>query len=318
MEEIIAAEIARWIPDLIAYIFSNILTLTILAAAIALIVVMAGLIVKRRWTRRMLTEGQAFAADAKGRLERLLTSERFRDLELGLAEGQTEKSLRALQQEAFELRREAEELIQRMAGQRVPLLSLLAPYEEARHLHAHGERLLQRSKRVERELEEIDSASAAVSSSLQSRREEYRRVFARFTTCRDETGYPLERLQAMAEEVERELRRVERSAAFDGVQGRRDAEAVRRRLNRWAGAVDGIARDVRTWRGMKQRLAEREHDLRRMWASSGREAAGEEAMHEIAAIFAALEAKMRRGEQADLRQAAAQIERIIEQAADLP
>ncbi|GFR39226.1 hypothetical protein PRECH8_25220 [Insulibacter thermoxylanivorax] len=39
MEEIIAAEIARWIPDLIAYIFSNILTLTILAAAIALIVV---------------------------------------------------------------------------------------------------------------------------------------------------------------------------------------------------------------------------------------------------------------------------------------
>lgn len=280
MEEIIAAEIARWIPDLIAYIFSNILTLTILAAAIALIVVMAGLIVKRRWTRRMLTEGQAFAADAKGRLERLLTSERFRDLELGLAEGQTEKSLRALQQEAFELRREAEELIQRMAGQRVPLLSLLAPYEEARHLHAHGERLLQRSKRVERELEEIDSASAAVSSSLQSRREEYRRVFARFTTCRDETGYPLERLQAMA--------------------------------------VDGIARDVRTWRGMKQRLAEREHDLRRMWASSGREAAGEEAMHEIAAIFAALEAKLRRGEQADLRQAAAQIERIIEQAADLP
>lgn len=211
MEEIIAAEIARWIPDLIAYIFSNILTLTILAAAIALIVVMAGLIVKRRWTRRMLTEGQAFAADAKGRLERLLTSERFRDLELGMAEGQTEKSLRALQQEAFELRREAEELIQRMAGQRVPLLSLLAPYEEARHLHAHGERLLQRSKRVERELEEIDSASAAVSSSLQSRREEYRRVFARFTTCRDETGYPLERLQAMAEEVERELRRGEQA-----------------------------------------------------------------------------------------------------------
>ena len=117
--------------------------------------------------------------------------------------------------------------------------------------------------------------------------------------------------------MERELRRVERSAAFDGVQGRRDAEAVRRRLNRWAGAVDGIARDVRTWRGMKQRLAEREHDLRRMWASSGREAAGEEAMHEIAAIFAALEAKLRRGEQADLRQAAAQIERIIEQAAVL-
>ncbi|GFR39224.1 hypothetical protein PRECH8_25200 [Insulibacter thermoxylanivorax] len=43
----------------------------------------------------------------------------------------------------------------------------------------------------------------------------------------------------------------------------------------------------------------------------------EAAIHEIAAIFAALEAKLRRGEKADLRQAAAQIERIIEQAADL-
>ena len=53
--------------------------------------------------------------------------------------------------------------------------------------------------------------AAVGGSSLQSRREEYRRVFARFTTCRDETGYPLERLQAMAEEVERELRRGEQA-----------------------------------------------------------------------------------------------------------
>src|SRR5690606_8610587 len=77
-----------------------------------------------------------------------------------------------------------------------------------------------------------------------------------------EHGLPLEALADEAKEAEKLLVQAEQSAAFDALQARRDAESAERRVHALQARVREAEQDVQTLQRMKERLQQREAQLR--------------------------------------------------------
>ena len=318
MDEIILGEVAKWIPSVIAFIFSNLITIILLIILCILLVTIIILVVKRHMTRGIVQEASKILRDAEMKIDTILTSERFRDLELGLATGKTGHRLRNMQQDGFALRQEAERLRRWIGEQRVPLFSLIGPFDEASRLRDESDHLVRRIEQYDRELHSIERMGDESRTRLHHVRERFRTCAEQIEKLKMSYSYALDEWNSRREEAEQLIKQAERSAAFDALQARRDAEAAERAVHALAVEADILVKDTKILHEMKERIKQRVEELR-LGVEDRDEAAGQldEVLRQIDAIIAAEEAKLSRGGRPELREAAANIEAIIEQAVDL-
>lgn len=324
MDEIIEGEVARWIPVIIEFVFTNFFTLVLVLLLIILVLVVIGLGMKRSMTLRIYREAKSEQEEVSRQIDAIMTSDRFRELELGLAAGKTGQRLKHLQEEGFSLRQEALTLGTRLQSFRAPLFSLLSPFDEAHRLRDEVHNLARRLEQYDGELRSIDRMGDAMRSTSQQLRSSFDTVLRSLEALQASSGYPLETLAAMADEAEKLVIQAEQSAAFDALQARRDAEVAERQIHTVSVRVREAEQDIQTFLQMKERIQQREDQIRMIVAEAEQEThedadAGvpsvEEVMQRITAVLAEVEAEVRSGKRVALREAAARIEDIIKQAA---
>lgn len=323
LEDLLAAELLSWLPMILSFIFSNLLTIVLFILCIGLLSAVIFRIVKRKATRRIMREADERLSDITRRLDMILVSERFEELDLGFATGQTEERLRALQREGFSLREESKAMRIRLKAVQVPLFSWHEPYAKASRIYDQARNLDDRAEQFDQELRRISGMSAQVRPSSQRLRERFA-ASEHLEKLRRDTGYGLEKLAGMLEAAERAVKQAEHSAAFDVLQARRDADAAERQLQDLEERLAAARRDANTLREMRERLQLREEQIRQRLAEArGESASAEQAdavdamMRDVRTVLGKAEDRLARGEDASLRAAAMRIEELMKQAADL-
>ncbi|REK64965.1 MAG: hypothetical protein C6P35_11390 [Cohnella sp.] len=283
-------------------------------AVLAVLLALAALLFKRRLTRRMLAKAALRQKEAFARLNAMILSEPFKELNDGFVQGDTRQSLERLERAILASRSQAELLQQKIAAQRAPLLSLIEPLDRAGKLLYEANALAGEADRYERELAEADRLAKDVRQSVRQARKKTEELAALLATTALQTGYPLDELKAGLEQVQASVRQAELAGTFDALKAQAELQSAARAADALERRLAEFQKNAAFFREMQSRFGQR---IERIKSESGREEERQalEAIAEQAAeALRTLEEAMRAGKAVNLRAAAVGIEKLLGQA----
>lgn len=321
MEDIIASELIKLLPVLISFILSNLFTIILIALILIAVGIMLLLGMKHRTAQRRKLEAEGALQEAMRRINTTMTSEYFRDLELGLVHGETARKWQALQDEGFALREETTRLERVLAELNLSFFSTLGQLTETSRVRSEVLMLQRRVDNYHRELQRMQRSSTEARSEIKHLEAHWHKIRERIDQLQSTSGYALDGLRLACEEAERQLKEVVQASVFDTVQATMRTESLQRTLHALEAKITATSQSIETLREMKERINTRgEQWLKEVTAGgsdghNGRIA--EEVLAKVEAMLADLESTIGRGEDVDLREAAVQIEQTFKQAMNL-
>lgn len=226
IEQQVESAVGQLAAGLIAFVLGNIgIVLLVIAIAVCALALLA-LSARRRAAATAARHAAEDSKEAEGLLQNLLVSDAFRELELGLAQGETGRRLRTLEKETFALLQQTERLQRRLDGFR-PSARLT---HEARGLADDAGRLLRSVHRTLDDIEEIRHQMQGTVDGAQrigERLDEAERSIERLT----DRGADVGSLRAALERAREHWRKAEGLAAFDAVQARAELVRLGRRVD---------------------------------------------------------------------------------------
>lgn len=313
VESAIGAAVAESIPAILSFIFSNFVGILLLLLAFFLIAVLAVLWLKRKIVKRWLDKARLRHREASAKLNGLILSDTFKDLNNGFIQGSTRQSLERLEQAVLAARRQAEQLQSRLSAQKVPFFSLIGPVRHIGRLNAEANALLSQSKRYEQELAGTERLAGDMRSSVGPVRQRAEELAVRLDAVSAETGYPLDDLRAALERTQATIRQAEYSGSFDALKAQDDIRKAQHEADALERKIAEFRKSADIFREIKLRT---ERQLERIAGTRGDKAnEASIVIRQSEEIVRILEESMRAGKPVDLRAAATELEQLFKRAA---
>lgn len=313
VEAAIGAAVAESIPAILSFIFSNIVGILLVLLALFLLAALIVLWLKRNIVKRWLDKARLRHREASAKLDGLILSETFKDLNNGFIQGSTRQSLERLEQAVLAARRQAEQLQARLSAQKVPFFSLVGPVRRIGRLNAEANALLSQSKRYEQELAGTERLAGDMRSSVGPVRQRAEELAALLDAVSAETGYPLGELRAALERTQAAIRQAEYSGSFDALKAQDDIRKAQREADALERKIAEFRKNADIFREIKRRT---ERQLERIAVERGQEANEVSIIvRQSGEIVRLLEESMQTGKAVDLRAAAAELEQLFKRAA---
>lgn len=306
---------ADFINHIISIAMIGLIILFVLGLILTLIPIWAVLFVKRRITLNWLRTASDQLRVAKSRVSATIVSDTFKDLELGWMPENSRRILSDLQNTAFSLHRQSEQLHRKIQGQQAPFFSLVKPLYRSYRIKRDVQQF---SKQVEFYLHNL----AKYENHEKQVRQHRRRIKAKFEQTSEmiqrvaeENGLSLETLKRMLKKTEVSMRQAERLETVDSLQSRAAWDEISRDLDALQTKMENLQKNFAVYEGLRSRF----HNRKKHWMRQLEPAGSASDRNSVSDLFQRSEHILQRiedslqlGEDVDVRAAAAEIEHILD------
>lgn len=320
VESQLDSALADIVAALISYVFANLLIVFLVVVVIACVIGLVYMNSKRKYTAYLLKRAAELQQVTASRLSTVLVTDTFKDLELGLAEGDTERSLQRMQKAAFGLHEEAITLGVKLKEHRPVFFSPLESLHQAEELEMEAEDLHERVERYLNDLSAIEQSARSTGQQVRQLKEQLDSVKRKIGIVGEESGYSLDKLRQQLEQVEAEFARIDQLAAFDAVQAKPESVRLERHIDTLRIRTDELQKNITIMEQIRARLHKQEEKLLLRIEQEQLIFAGDSPItivRKTDPIMEKLDTAIRSGDVVDLRAAASSIEIILQAAVDL-
>lgn len=229
---------------LIALVIDNIVVVLLVVVIAAGIWIIYSMHRKRKQSSYSLKRTAELQRETETKLQSLLVSDTFKELELGLVQGETASRMQEMEQVAYTLLEQAHQLGKKLAAHRPSYVS----NEESDHLtsqlEAEAEDLWRRSNHY---LHDLSGIGAEVKGTAVSARALEACLFAiaeQIDKLSLEAGAPLEELTSQLSRVQSAFKQADQLAAFDAVRASPELRRVSQLLNQLQSRVKTAAAEL--------------------------------------------------------------------------
>ncbi len=325
MEDLIESQLESVVPiffaALFSFVFANFIPLLVAVLVLLLVIIFFVLKAKHSHTTRLLKQATQLQQETAAQLSGVLIStDTFRDLDLGLAEGETEGRLRHMQESALALHQQSQELAGKLNANRPAFFSLLEPLHHAKLLVHEAEDL---RHRVQRYLKDMSSIGQSVKKANQQMRQldnQLEAVTELINQLVTQTGFPLDVLKEQLEQTTLTVTQLDKLTAFDSLQAEPELAKLGRSIDALQKRTEEHGKNISLFMQMLERVkrAEQQWQLQFDGGQPPVQGAGlNEILLKKNLIVEQVEASLRAGRQVDLRAAALDIEAIMREVSQM-
>lgn len=308
VEQILGNMLSDLAPVLLSFLIANIGWLLLSLVVIVFLLAIAGWAIKHKlvsgWWRRVASKHDESAA----KLNAIITSDAFKGLEQGFVQGRTERTLSQLEERLYALHRQSEQLRNRLTDRKVPFFSLIEPLIRIYRLDRNVREF---SRQVDRLAHDVSGVAKVEKDTIHSVRQagtKLNSVSQTIAQLMERTGYPLDELNRELDRVQTLFRQAERTSAFDTVQAQSELTPFYRSIDALSGKIEALQKQLAIFEEMRNRIRAQSEPL----VSADANAAA--VLNRIDPIVQRLEQSLRMGKSIDLRAAASEIERLVQEA----
>jgi hypothetical protein len=323
MDDIIDSQIdsalTTIITAILAFVLDNFFVVLLLVVAVACLIIIFILNSKRNITIQLMKRSAQLQQDIIAKLRDVLVEDTFRDLELGLAQGETERSLQHMEKAAFRLHQQSEQLGVKLQGVRHKYFSPLVSLHQAEGLIDEAEDLHERVERYLYDLSNIQHSSRSTGQLIRQLKDRLDVVAAEINKLEENTGYPLDVLKQQFHRAEEAFERTDQLAAFDAVQAKPDTDKLGRLIEDLHQRTLELRSNLKIMDQIRDRLMKQTEQIQQQIEREQQKFTDETPtfiLQKTDAIMEQLDSDLRIGQKVDLRAAASEIELILQQALD--
>src|SRR5690554_2037845 len=147
------------IATLLSFVLDNLLIVLLLIVVIAGVIALMMFNSKRKYTAQLLRRAVQLQSDTATRLSQVLVTDTFKELELGLAQGETERGLLRMEKAAYGLHKQSEQLGVKLKEYRSNYFAPSESLHQAEELTLEVEDLHERVERYLNDLSSIDQST---------------------------------------------------------------------------------------------------------------------------------------------------------------
>ncbi|MBP1156415.1 MULTISPECIES: hypothetical protein [unclassified Paenibacillus] len=320
IESVLVTAIAALIPVLISYILSNFMEILLATAVFIFLLILGVLVVKRKITTQWLKRAENQHREAASQLNAIIVSDTFKDVEMGLAMGETYQRLKGVEQTVFSLHEKSEQLRKQLQAQKAAFFSLAAPLMQAKNLQQETNELSHRVDQVLFDLSRMNKDEKEARELLRQAEEKLAATSGMIHSLSQKTGFPLDELKEHLRQAETLFHQVNQSAAFDAIQSKQGVTQIYRTLDSLRHRTLELEKNVAIFHEMRDRLIKHEKHLLQL--------AGHESLRntkvdfipvlrQIDPMLQKLDDSLRLGKEVNLRAAAEDMETMVRDATDL-
>lgn len=320
VESAIDSALANIISAFASFVLSNVVMILLVLAILLALLLFIVLNYKRTSTRRLLMQITGKHQEMTSKLNMLIVSETFKELESGLMQGKTKQTLTQLEKAMLTAHQQADQLQQSLEGQSVPYFSLLEPYQRVKNLQQEVDSFGGRVERYSRDLSKIERLSDEARKQVQQLKNMLSTVSRLIDDLMEQTSYPLDELKNSFDQAQTSVSQAEQSASFDPIQARSDAKAAQQAIESVKRQTVDLQKDITVFAKMKVRLNDLATQLKErieLERESFQVQAPLDMIHQVEVIVQQLESSLQTGKPVDLRSTAADIEQLMQEAHQL-
>ncbi len=243
IESGVESAVSGLLAALLSFVIANIGPVLLIAALLAGAWFIYSMLKKRKERNRSAERAAKLHREAESKLQSLLVSDMFKELELGLMQGETASRMQGMEQVAYTLLEQAKQLGNRLNGQQASPASGASSEHLADQLEMEADDLYHR---VQLYLNDLAGMSAEVKDAAQYARQ----LEGQLTAIQDQLEQ-FERLEqqpaAQSDELHMQLQTVRNRlghagqlAAFDAVQSRSELRQIGMQLRQLQSRVKAI------------------------------------------------------------------------------
>jgi uncharacterized membrane protein YccC len=323
MDDIIDSQIdsalTTIITAILAFVVDNFLVVVLLVVAVVCFIIIFILNSKRKINIQMLKRTAELQQDLISKLRAVLVEDTFRDLELGLAQGETERSLQHMEKAAFRLHQQSEQLGVKLQGYRHKYFSPLESQYQAEGLIDEAEDLHERMERYLHDLSNIQQSASSTDQHIRQLKGRLDAVAAEIMKLEKDTGYPLDALKQQFIRAEEAFEKTDQLAAFDTIQAKPNSDKLGRLIEALQQRTLELRSNLKIMEQIRDRLKKQTEQIQQRIEREQQKFTDETPMfilQKTDAIMEQLDSDLRIGQEVNLRAAASEIELILQQALD--
>jgi chromosome segregation ATPase len=323
MDDIIDSQIdsalTTIITAILAFVLDNFLVVLLLVVVVACFIILFILNSKRNMTIQLMKRTAQLQQDIIAKLREVLVEDTFRDLELGLAQGETERRLQHMEKAAFRLHQQSEQLGVKLQGYQHQYFSPYESLHQAEGLIDEAEDLHERVERYLHDLSNIQQSARRTDQHIRQLKDRLDVVAAEIMKLEEDTGYPLDVLKQQFIRAEEAYEKTDQLAAFDAVQAKPDSDKLGRLIEDLHQRTLELRSNLKIMDQIRDRLKMQTEQIQQQIERDQLRVTDETPMfilQKTDVIMEQLDSDLRMGQGVDLRAAASEIELILQQALD--
>ncbi len=324
MNNIIDSQVDSAVSEIIAafisFVFANLLVVFLIIVVIACLIALYTLNSKSKQTSILLKRAALLQQDTFSRLSTVLVTDTFKELELGLAQGDTQLSLQRMQKAAFGLHKQSEELGLKLKGHRSEFFSPFESLHLAEELELEAEELHERVERYLNDLSGIEQSARRTDQHIRQLKERLESVITQIEQLGKDSGYSLDALRRQSKQVEIKFEELDQLAAFDAVQAKPESTKLGRLIDTLQIRIEVLQKNISIMDQIRTRLQKQEQQLAERIELEQLKFESDHPLiilRRTDPIMEQVDAALRSGEEVDLRATASNIEIILQEAVEL-
>lgn len=320
VESAIDSALADIISAAISFVLSNLVIILMVLAILLALLLLIVLIYRRKTTINLLEQINGEHQEMTSKLNMLIVSEAFKELESGLMQGKTKQTLEQLQKAMLASFQQAAQIQQSLNEQKVPFFSPFKPYLQVKDLEQEVDSFAHRVDRYSRDLAKIERLSSEANKQVQQLNDMAAKVSRLIDDLVEQTSYPLDELRFNHDQMQATLKQAEQSASFDPIQAHSDVIAAQKDIESVQRQTTDLQKDIDVFSKMKSRLSNHASQVEQsleLVQGSFQDQDPLDIIHQAELIVQQLESSLRAGKQVDLRSSAADIEQLLQDAHQL-
>ncbi len=231
IESSVESAVSGVLAALLSFIIANIGVVLVFIGIAAGIWLIYNLYSKRKDASQLSKRAIQLLRETESRLQELLVSDTFKELELGLMQGVTANRMQGMEQVAYTLLDQSQQLGKKLSGQSVALGAMEDAPVRAHQVMLEAEDLWRRTNQY---LNDLSSMRDEVRGAAQDARQLESRLAAisdQLEVLAEQTGSPLEELQSQFEHAQQQFKQADQLAAFDAVRAGTELHRVHIQVN---------------------------------------------------------------------------------------
>lgn len=235
--------------------------LLVLLIAVLVFIVVKQLVFGSR-LKKLLAEAKEKHAEVTPMIDRMIVSELFRELEIGLIAGETKRQVNEMEQEALRLHQESKLLRERLDAQKVAFFAAAKTEAAVKELRADVQIYADAIAQTQSRMTEMERLSREVREAVENAKERATQIDSQIEALAGQTSFSLVVMRRDMEQTMSVLKKADQLDEFDYVQAEGLAKQVHEEFDGLQLAVEELRRQIELLRTYLPRIKEREEELR--------------------------------------------------------
>ncbi|USG65599.1 TPM domain-containing protein [Brevibacillus ruminantium] len=233
----------------------------LLLIAILLFFVVKQLVFRSR-LNKLLTQVKEKHTEVTPVIDQMIVSELFRELEIGLIEGETKKRATQLEQEALKLHKESQQLKEQLDTQKIGFFSTAKTEQAVAELMEAVDKYAAEITDTQAQMSEMERLSREVREAVEAAKERAKEIGALIEALARETSFSLSVMRKDMEQTLALLNKADSMDEFDYLQAEEPAKQVHAQFDSLQLAVEEVRLQIRQHQEFPPRIKSREEELR--------------------------------------------------------